>query len=226
MPPRALRPSRSACGWASNSPGNTERPPRSRSWVVGAAPLSSAASSPTATMRPDRTATACASRDVRSSVMMLPPCRIKSGGGIFRHTFCSAKFDRDRDGQNRLRAVTPSFFRLVLMMAEPWKSCFSSGSRSSYGGHSFSLRMGSFLVWLRCVKVSHAPAGGSSILLYLFEDYVLDTDCRELRRGAVLISVEPKVFDLLVYVIEHPDPLVTQVTLTHPLSAPHTIPHS
>jgi len=40
-------------------------------------------------------------------------------------------------------------------------------------------------------------------LLYLFEDYALDTDRRELRRGTTLMSVEPKVFDLLAYVIEN-----------------------
>jgi len=103
------------------------------------------------------------------------------------------------------------------MMAEPGESCFSSGSRSSYGGHSFSLRMGSFSVWLRRVKVSHAPAGGLSSLLYLFEDYVLDTDRRELRCGAVLISVEPKVFDLLVYVIEHRERVVSKDDLINAL---------
>ena len=36
---------------------------------------------------------------------------------------------------------------------------------------------------------------------YLFEDYVLDTDRRELRRGADFVPVEPKVFDLLVFLI-------------------------
>lgn len=38
-------------------------------------------------------------------------------------------------------------------------------------------------------------------LRYLFEDYVLDTDRRELRRGADLVSLEPKVFDLLAYLV-------------------------
>lgn len=36
-------------------------------------------------------------------------------------------------------------------------------------------------------------------LLYFFEDFVLDSDRRELRRGATLIPVEPKVFDFLVF---------------------------
>ena len=36
---------------------------------------------------------------------------------------------------------------------------------------------------------------------YLFEDCALDADRRELRRGTDLVSVEPQVFDLLVYLI-------------------------
>jgi len=40
-------------------------------------------------------------------------------------------------------------------------------------------------------------------LLYLFEDYALDTNRRELRRGATLVSLEPQVFDLLEYLIRN-----------------------
>jgi TolB-like protein len=40
-------------------------------------------------------------------------------------------------------------------------------------------------------------------LLYLFDDYVLDTERRELRRGEALVAVEPKVFDLLAYLVEN-----------------------
>ena len=36
---------------------------------------------------------------------------------------------------------------------------------------------------------------------YRFEDYVLDTDRRELRRESDLVPIEPKVFDLLVFLI-------------------------
>ena len=38
---------------------------------------------------------------------------------------------------------------------------------------------------------------------YLFEDYALDTDRRELRRGGILVAIEPQVFDLLVYLIRN-----------------------
>ena len=40
-------------------------------------------------------------------------------------------------------------------------------------------------------------------MLYLFEDYGLDTDRRELYRATSLVSVEPRVFDLLAYVIRN-----------------------
>jgi DNA-binding winged helix-turn-helix (wHTH) protein len=40
-------------------------------------------------------------------------------------------------------------------------------------------------------------------LLYLFEDCVLDTDRRELRREAHLVPLEPQVFDLLEYFVHN-----------------------
>ena len=45
---------------------------------------------------------------------------------------------------------------------------------------------------------------------YLFEDCALDTDRRELHRGAALVSVEPQVFDLLVHAIRHRDRVVSK----------------
>jgi DNA-binding winged helix-turn-helix (wHTH) protein len=50
-------------------------------------------------------------------------------------------------------------------------------------------------------------------LLYFFDDYALDTDRRELRRGGRLLSVEPKVFDLLAYLIGSRDRVVTKEDL-------------
>src|SRR3984885_733308 len=44
----------------------------------------------------------------------------------------------------------------------------------------------------------------------LFADHVLDTDRRELRRGAESIAVEPQVFDLLVYLVENRDRVVSK----------------
>jgi DNA-binding winged helix-turn-helix (wHTH) protein len=40
-------------------------------------------------------------------------------------------------------------------------------------------------------------------MLYLFENHVLDSECRELRRGTVPVAIEPKVFDLLAYLIQN-----------------------
>ena len=45
---------------------------------------------------------------------------------------------------------------------------------------------------------------------YLFEDFVLDTDRRELRRGADVVPTTPQVFDLLQYLIRHRDRVVSK----------------
>jgi DNA-binding winged helix-turn-helix (wHTH) protein len=47
-------------------------------------------------------------------------------------------------------------------------------------------------------------------LRYLFEDYALDTDRRELRRGADLVAVAPQVFDLLHYLIQNRERVVSK----------------
>lgn len=45
---------------------------------------------------------------------------------------------------------------------------------------------------------------------YLFEDYVLDSDRRELRRDGTFVVIEPQVFDLLAYLVQHGDRVVTK----------------
>lgn len=47
-------------------------------------------------------------------------------------------------------------------------------------------------------------------MMFLFEDFSLDVGRRELRRGADMIAVEPQVFDLLVYLIENRDRVVSR----------------
>jgi len=47
-------------------------------------------------------------------------------------------------------------------------------------------------------------------LLFRFNDYALDVDCRELRCGRTLVALEPQVFDLLVYLVQHRDRVVTK----------------
>src|SRR5471030_1839459 len=45
---------------------------------------------------------------------------------------------------------------------------------------------------------------------YLFSDQTLDTDRRELCRGADRVAVEPQVFDLLVYLVKNRDRVVSK----------------
>jgi DNA-binding winged helix-turn-helix (wHTH) protein/predicted ATPase len=47
-------------------------------------------------------------------------------------------------------------------------------------------------------------------MLFSFENYVLDTDRRELRRRSAVIAVQPQVFDLLEYLILNRDRVVTK----------------
>lgn len=43
-----------------------------------------------------------------------------------------------------------------------------------------------------------------------FDNYVFDTDLRELRQGQKVIAAEPQVFDLLLYLIENRDRVVSK----------------
>ena len=45
---------------------------------------------------------------------------------------------------------------------------------------------------------------------FLFEDYVFDTERRELRRGSTLLSMEPQVFDLLAFLVRNRDRVVSK----------------
>jgi adenylate cyclase len=48
---------------------------------------------------------------------------------------------------------------------------------------------------------------------YLFEDFLLDIDRRELRRGTDLVPLEPQVFDVLSCLVENRERLVTKADL-------------
>jgi TolB-like protein len=48
---------------------------------------------------------------------------------------------------------------------------------------------------------------------FLFEDFVLDTERRELRRGSSLLAVEPQVFDMLVFLVKNRDRVVSREDL-------------
>jgi TolB-like protein len=43
-----------------------------------------------------------------------------------------------------------------------------------------------------------------------FEDHILDTALRELRRGGELVAMQPQVFDLLVHLLDHRDHVVSR----------------
>jgi TolB-like protein/Flp pilus assembly protein TadD len=45
---------------------------------------------------------------------------------------------------------------------------------------------------------------------FLFADHAIDTDRRELFRGDALVAVEPQVFDLLIYLIDNRDRVVSK----------------
>src|SRR6476469_9603791 len=47
-------------------------------------------------------------------------------------------------------------------------------------------------------------------MIYAFKEYLLDADRRELRRGAALIAAEPQTFDLLLYLIQNRERVVSK----------------
>ena len=54
---------------------------------------------------------------------------------------------------------------------------------------------------------------GEASLLYLFEDYCSRHDRRELRQGSTAIELEPQVFDLLAYLIDNRERVVSKEDL-------------
>ena len=54
---------------------------------------------------------------------------------------------------------------------------------------------------------------GKAHVRYLFEDYVFDTGRRELWRGGTAVAVEPQVFDLIAYLIENRERVVSKEDL-------------
>ena len=57
-------------------------------------------------------------------------------------------------------------------------------------------------------------AGWGTNVLFVFADHVLDTGRRELRRGAEPVAVEPQVLDLLIYLVQNGDHVVSKDELT------------
>jgi len=67
-----------------------------------------------------------------------------------------------------------------------------------------------FYGFLHVTVALTATCAWETALRYLFEDCVLDTDRRELRRGADLFSVTPQVFDVLYYLIRNRERVVSK----------------
>ena len=57
-----------------------------------------------------------------------------------------------------------------------------------------------------------APRGGGG-MIYAFGDYTLDLQRYELRRAGTLCQLEPQALDLLVYLLQHRDRVVTKQEL-------------
>ena len=54
------------------------------------------------------------------------------------------------------------------------------------------------------------PPGWATTVQFSFAGHTLDIDKRELRRGSEPIAVEPQVFDLLIYLVENRDRVVSK----------------
>src|SRR5919198_4956714 len=59
--------------------------------------------------------------------------------------------------------------------------------------------------------------GGRATMQYAFGDYTLDTEHYELRRAGSLVQLEPRVFNLLAYLVQHPGRTVTKEELREQL---------
>ena len=59
------------------------------------------------------------------------------------------------------------------------------------------------------LKVTRQSGGGSNVQ-FVFADHTLDIERRELRRGSEPIAVEPQVLDLLIYVVQNRNRVVTK----------------
>jgi DNA-binding response OmpR family regulator len=61
---------------------------------------------------------------------------------------------------------------------------------------------------LLCFSPDQSPASRAETLIYRFDDCVLNIERRELRRGELLRTVDPQVFDLLEYLVRHRERMV------------------
>jgi len=62
----------------------------------------------------------------------------------------------------------------------------------------------------RSILTVTRQSGGGSNVQFVFADHTLDIERRELRRGSEAIAVEPQVLDLLIYVVQNRNRVVTK----------------
>src|SRR5262249_25509478 len=74
----------------------------------------------------------------------------------------------------------------------------------------FSLPAPDFSAYRSVVSCARFREKRKTRLRYFFEDCVLDTDKRELRRGGDPVSIAPQVFDLLEFLIINRERVVTK----------------
>src|SRR6185437_4970718 len=83
----------------------------------------------------------------------------------------------------------------------------ATGQRKSIGSFAGPARR---LLWLRHLFADRRTGGS---VRYQFEDFVLDSDRRELAREAETIAIGPQVFDLLLHLVQNREHVVTKDNL-------------
>src|SRR5215475_6205533 len=68
-----------------------------------------------------------------------------------------------------------------------------------------------------CIAPSQGMAAWRETMRYAFDDYTLDPEHYEFRQAGRLVRIEPRVFDLLVYLVQHPGRTVTKEELLEQL---------
>src|SRR5262245_57534897 len=68
-----------------------------------------------------------------------------------------------------------------------------------------------------CIAPSPGMAAGRETMRYAFDDYTFDPEHYELRQAGRLVRLEPRVFNLLAYLVQHSGRTVTKEELLEQL---------
>src|ERR1700761_8073618 len=91
---------------------------------------------------------------------------------------------------------------MIFLRCRPWFGCARRMLRRGQKDLVAILRCD----WI-CLGLSSKR---SASVRFFFENYCLDADRRELKRGPELIAIGPKVFDLLLFLVRNRHPVVTR----------------